>query len=127
MSCVSPSLPATPPKVVPLLNSVVDVCLVYGIDETSARELPVTEEGVRKWGEGGGRGGEEKEGRRGVRKWREGKEKGRRGGEERGGGGRGGEKRRVFFNQFEAILVLAKYLHIESQYEVRITIFSYVM
>ena len=54
MTCVSPSLLATPPSVVPLLNSVVEVCLVYGIDETSARELPVTEEGVRE--EEGGRG-----------------------------------------------------------------------
>ena len=28
-------------RVVRLLNSVVDVCLVYGIDETSTRELQV--------------------------------------------------------------------------------------
>lgn len=50
-SSLSPSHLTTPPQVVPLLNSVIDVCVVYGIDETSARELPVTEEGV---GRGGG-------------------------------------------------------------------------
>ena len=83
MSCVSPSLPATPPNVVPLLNSVVDVCLVYGIDETSARELPVTEEGVRKWGGGGGGGGGE--GGRG--------EGGEEGGEKVEGGEGEGEER----------------------------------
>ena len=32
--------------VVRLLNSTVNVCLVYGIDETCARELEVMEEGV---------------------------------------------------------------------------------
>ena len=46
-SPLSPFHLTTPPQVVPLLNSVIDVCVVYGIDETSARELPVTEEGVR--------------------------------------------------------------------------------
>ena len=49
MCSVSPTHHATPPNVAPLLNSVIDVCLVYGIDETSARELPVmSEEGVRE-------------------------------------------------------------------------------
>ena len=41
-----------------LLNSIVDVCVVYGIDETSTRSLDVMEEGVScLWGEGGGGGG----------------------------------------------------------------------
>jgi hypothetical protein len=44
-SSVSPSHLAPPSDVVPLLNSVIDVCLVYGVDETSSREIPVTEEG----------------------------------------------------------------------------------
>ena len=43
---MSPTPQAIFPPVVPLLNSVIDVCLVYGIDETSARELHVTEKGV---------------------------------------------------------------------------------
>ena len=29
-----------------LLNSIVEFCLVYGIDETSTRELDILEEGV---------------------------------------------------------------------------------
>ena len=63
-SSVSPTHPAPPGNVVPLLNSVIDVCLVYGVDETSSREIPVTEEGVRR--EGGERGrGWEGEGVRG--------------------------------------------------------------
>ncbi len=33
------------PQVMRLLNSVVDVCLVYGIDETCTRELEVGREG----------------------------------------------------------------------------------
>ena len=45
-SSVSPTHLATPSGEVPLLNSMVDVCLVYGVDETSSREIPVTEEGV---------------------------------------------------------------------------------
>ena len=64
MSSVSPSHQTTPPRVVPLLNSVIDVCLVYGVDETSARELPVTEEGVREGEKEGGRGEGEGEGER---------------------------------------------------------------
>ena len=59
-AAISPAPLATPTEVVPLLNSIIDVCLVYGVDETSSREIPVTEEGVRVGGwEGrkdGGRG-----------------------------------------------------------------------
>ena len=54
-SSVSPSHLAPPSDVVPLLNSVIDVCLVYGVDETSSREIPVTEEGVREGGREGGK------------------------------------------------------------------------
>ena len=54
-SSVSPSHLAPPSDVVPLLNSVIDVCLVYGVDETSSREIPVTEEGVREGGREGRR------------------------------------------------------------------------
>ena len=44
--------------VVRLLNSTVNVCLVYGIDDTCSRELEVMEEGVSEEGRGGdgGRG-----------------------------------------------------------------------
>ena len=34
------------PSVMRLLNSIVEFCLVYGIDETSTRELDILEEGV---------------------------------------------------------------------------------
>ena len=41
------------PSVVRLLNSIVEFCLVYGIDETSTSELDILEEGVSLsgWGE----------------------------------------------------------------------------
>ena len=84
MSAVSPTHSTTPPKVVPLLNSVVDVCLVYGIDETSARELPITEEGVRERREGnereGGLGGVREGERRRMRECGLGGQGGGRGG-----------------------------------------------
>ena len=53
-------LGCVPSGVVRLLNSTVNVCLVYGIDETCSRELEVLEEGVSVGGrKRGGRPGHE--------------------------------------------------------------------
>ena len=54
MTTNDPIHPALFPPAMPLLESMVDVCLVYGIDETSARELSTSEKGVS---EGKGKGG----------------------------------------------------------------------
>ncbi len=54
------------PQVIRLFNSAVNVCLVYGIDETSTRELEVWCEGFGgRQEEGGGVEGEGQEGREG--------------------------------------------------------------
>ena len=96
-SSVSPTHPSSPGNVVPLLNSVIDVCLVYGVDETSSREIPVTEEGVRGGGGGSEKGrGEKGRGERG-RGW-EGEGEGeseKEGGGVEGEGVRGGKRKGI--------------------------------